>query len=88
MVQIHIVSKSYRLQGNQRRIESSGLPEAKKMTGSTFHSWCMELIMRYSDAFGLQGYSCIDEDDRETAIKLVIGRLYGGKKEIKLKGKN
>lgn len=70
------------------KIESSGLPEAKKMTGSTFHSWCMELIMRYSDAFGLQGYSCIDEDDRETAIKLVIGRLYGGKKEIKLKGKN
>lgn len=70
------------------KIESSGLPEAKKMTGSTFHSWCMELIMRYSEAFGLQGYSCIDEDDRETAIKLVIGRLYGGKKEIKLKGKN
>ena len=70
------------------KIESSGLPEAKRMTGSTFHSWCMELIMRYSDAFGLQGYSCIDEDDRETAIKLVIGRLYGGKKEIKLKGKN
>lgn len=70
------------------KIESSGLPAAKKMTGSTFHSWCMELIMKYSDAFGLQGYSCIDEDDRETAIKLIIGRLYGGKKEILLKGKN
>lgn len=70
------------------KIESSGLPVAKKMTGSTFHSWCMELIMKYSDAFGLQGYSCIDEDDRETAIKLIIGRLYGGKKEIKLKNKN
>lgn len=70
------------------KIESSGLPQAKQMTGSTFHSWCMEMIMRYSEAFGLQGYSCIDEDDRETAIKLVIGRLYGGKKEVKLNGKH
>lgn len=70
------------------KIESSGLPQAKQMTGSTFHSWCMEMIMRYSEAFGLQGYSCIDEDDRETAIKLVIGRLYGGKKEVKLSGKH
>lgn len=67
------------------KIESEGLPDAKRMSGSTFHSWCMELIMRYSEAFGLEGYSCIDEDDRETAIKLVIGRLYG-KKEVKLKG--
>ena len=49
------------------KIKSSGLPQAKQMTGSTFHSWCMEMIMRYSEAFGLQGYSCIDEDDRETA---------------------
>ena len=28
------------------KIESSGLPQAKQMTGSTFHSWCMEMIMR------------------------------------------
>ena len=47
------------------KIEGSNIPKVKNISGSTFHSWCMELITRYSVEFGLVGYSCIDEDDRE-----------------------
>lgn len=65
------------------KIEGANIPEAKQVSGSTFHSWCMELIMRYGKAFGLEGYSCIDEDDRESAIKIAIGTVYN-KKEIKI----
>lgn len=56
------------------------MPEAKQVSGSTFHSWCMDLITRYGSAFGLEGYSCIDEEDRESAISIAIGNLYNKKK--------
>ena len=52
------------------KIETDSIPEAKQISGSTFHSWCMELITRYGESFGMDGYSCIDEDDRESAIKI------------------
>lgn len=66
------------------KIEGHNIPEAKQISGSTFHSWCMELITRYGEAFGLEGYSCIDEDDRESAIKIAIGNVYK-KKELKIR---
>lgn len=65
------------------KIESSGNNNAKGLNGSTFHAWCMELIQHYPKAFGLEGFSCIDADDQETAFKLVMGRAYG-KQTIKL----
>jgi len=65
------------------KIESDGSNKAKGLSGSTFHAWCMELIQHYPKAFGLEGFSCIDADDQETAFKLVMGRAYG-KQTIKL----
>ena len=62
------------------KIEGTNMPEAKQVSGSTFHSWCMDLITRYGSAFGLEGYSCIDEEDRESAISIAIGNLYNKKK--------
>lgn len=64
------------------RIKNEGakMPEVKQVSGSTFHSWCMDLITRYGSAFGLEGYSCIDEEDRESAISIAIGNLYNKKK--------
>lgn len=58
------------------KIEANDIQEAKYITGATFHSWCMELITRYCKYFGLEGYSCIDEDDRESAINIAIGNFY------------
>ena len=65
------------------KIESSDNPQAKKLSGSTFHSWCMEIIHHYATAFGLEDYTCIDEEDRESAFKLIMGQVYG-KKNLKL----
>ena len=49
--------------------------------------WCMELIKRYPKAFGLKDYTCIDEDDQESAFKLLLGNLYNVKKSIKIQDK-
>lgn len=74
------------------KIEGSNIPKVKNISGSTFHSWCMELITRYSVEFGLVGYSCIDEDDRESALDISIGNCYKKKslevEEIKFKASN
>lgn len=68
------------------KTESDGDPKVKALKGSTFHSWCMELITKYPNAFGLKGYTCIDEDDRDSAFKLVMGQIFG-KKTIKIQSR-
>ena len=68
---------------NRIKIEGSNIPETKQISGSTFHSWCMELIKRYGKVLGLEGFSVIDEEDRESAIKIAIGTVYN-KKQLKI----
>ena len=68
------------------KTEAEGNPKAKALKGSTFHSWCMELITKYPNAFGLKGFTCIDEDDQVSAFKLVMGQIFG-KKTIKIKNR-
>jgi len=77
---LSFTKKSAQEIANRIKIEGAKMPEAKQVSGSTFHSWCMDLITRYGSAFGLEGYSCIDEEDRESAIDIVIGNLYNKKK--------
>ena len=77
---LSFTKKSAQEIANRIKIEGSKMPEAKQVSGSTFHSWCMDLITRYGSAFGLEGYSCIDEEDRESAISIAIGNLYNKKK--------
>lgn len=77
---LSFTKKSAQEIANRIKIEGAKMPEAKQVSGSTFHSWCMDLITRYGSAFGLEGYSCIDEEDRESAISITIGNLYNKKK--------
>ena len=77
---LSFTKKSAQEIANRIKIEGAKMPEAKQVSGSTFHSWCMDLITRYGSAFGLEGYSCIDEEDRESAISIAIGNLYNKKK--------
>ena len=53
------------------KIEATDLPAAKDLHGSTFHSWCMELIGKYSKEFGLEDYVGINAEDRLRAIESV-----------------
>ena len=54
------------------KIEGMEYPSVKDISGSTFHSWCMEIIHRYGKQLGLEDFGCIDEEDRNAAIKLAI----------------
>ena len=58
------------------KIEGMEYPSVKDISGSTFHSWCMEIIHRYGKQLGLEDFGCIDEEDRNAAIKLAIGTVY------------
>lgn len=67
------------------QIESENLPCAHDLSGSTFHSWCMELIHSYPQIFHLTGYTCMDDEDQVSAMKLCMGRVYN-KQKIIIKG--
>ncbi|MBR4809997.1 MAG: ATP-dependent helicase [Bacteroidales bacterium] len=54
------------------RIEAKHLPAAKELHGSTFHSWCMELIGKYAGELGLENYVGINAFDRFEAIGLIM----------------
>ncbi len=59
--------------------------EAKNLNGSTFHSWCNQLINRFPNLFGTNNYTIIDEDDQLSILKLVCGKNKLQFEEIKLK---
>ena len=53
------------------KTEAKNLPAAKRLRGSTFHSWCMDLIGKYAADLGLENYVGIDAFDRIKAISLI-----------------
>ena len=88
---IHLISKGYnpsRIKilsftkksaneiASRIKLEGRHNLESRRISGSTFHSWCMDIITKYGKFFGLEGYSCIDEEDRESAIKIAFGKVY------------
>lgn len=60
------------------RIKSS-IPNnhlSKNLTGRTFHSWCNEIIHTHPNYFPQSKFTLLDEDDRNSAIGLSIGRNF------------
>ena len=49
------------------------------ITGQTFHSWCMSIIKRYPNIFECSDATCLDEEDRESAVKLLCGNKFRDK---------
>lgn len=47
-----------------------------KTAGQTFHSWCMNIIKSNPNLFECYDYTCLDEEDRESAIKLLCGKKF------------
>lgn len=58
------------------RLQSSTVKDARQLSGLTFHSWCMQLIERNPGVFNFGHFTVIDEEDRESAFKLVCGRHF------------
>ena len=40
------------------------------LTGMTFHSFCLDLISRFPDVFGMSGYTLMDQDDQFTCMQM------------------
>jgi len=65
----------------------SQLPEstALSLKGSTFHSWCNQLIMRYPNLFGAVAYTVIDPDDQLAIMKMVCGDMQTEFSKLRIK---
>ncbi len=55
------------------KLEMSGVP-LEGLRGQTFHSWCMDIITNNPKVFMYHDYTLLDEDDRESCIKLLCGK--------------
>ena len=49
------------------------------LRGQTFHSWCMDIIMNNPKVFMHHEYTLLDEDDRESCMKLLCGKKFKDK---------
>lgn len=58
------------------RLQASSKQDARKLKGQTFHSWCMDMIEQNPSVFNFGKFTVIDEEDRESAFRLVCGRHF------------
>ncbi|MDE6682547.1 MAG: ATP-dependent helicase [Muribaculaceae bacterium] len=58
------------------RLQSSSQGDTRALKGQTFHSWCMEIIEHNPGVFNFGKFTVIDEEDRESAFRLVCGRHF------------
>lgn len=54
------------------------------VTGQTFHSWCMGIIKSHPNIFDCANSTCLDDDDRESAIKLLCGKKFRDKDDMRI----
>ena len=58
--------------------------QIKRLNGSTFHSWCMDLIKSNPNIFSHSDFTIIDRDDQISIFKLIYGRSKQSTDTIKL----
>ena len=56
------------------RVELALGAQAKGLRASTFHTFCMYLLRRIPNAFGLEQFSIIDRDDQMMLFRLIRGK--------------
>lgn len=56
------------------RVELALGEQAKGLRASTFHTFCMYLLRRVPQAFGLEQFSIIDRDDQMMMFRLIRGK--------------
>lgn len=59
--------------------------EGKGLNGSTFHSWCNQLINNYPNVFGTASFTIIDSDDQLSIMKMVCGNKSLQYKKLRIK---
>ena len=59
--------------------------QAQNLKGSTFHSWCNQLLTHFPNLFGTTSFTIIDEDDQVNIMKMICGKNYLQFKDIRIK---
>ena len=59
--------------------------QAQTLNGSTFHSWCNQLLTKYPNLFGTKSYTVIDSDDQVSIMKIICGNKSLAYEDIKIK---
>lgn len=59
--------------------------EAQALSGSTFHSWCNQLITNFPNLFGAASYTVIDADDQLSLMKMACGNEKDSYGQIRIK---
>lgn len=59
--------------------------EAQALNGSTFHSWCNQLITNFPNLFGAASYTVIDADDQLSLMKMACGNENTNYGKIRIK---
>lgn len=58
------------------RLQASTSKDARALRGQTFHSWCMGMIEQNPAVFNFGHFTVLDEEDCESAFRLVCGRHF------------
>ena len=68
------------------RLKSEVGPASYKVQAGTFHAFCLKVMRRIPNSFGIQGLNVIDVDDQNALMSLVRRRRLGkkGKETSKL----
>jgi DNA helicase-2/ATP-dependent DNA helicase PcrA len=61
--------------------------QAHQLKGSTFHSWCNQLLHHFPNLFGTSSFTVIDEDDQLSIMKMVCGKNSLQFKDVKIKAR-
>jgi DNA helicase-2/ATP-dependent DNA helicase PcrA len=66
----------------KNRLKSEVGPVSEKVQAGTFHAFCLKVMRRIPNSFGIQGLNVIDVDDQQALMSLVRSRKLGseGKK--------
>ncbi len=57
------------------------------ISGKTFHSWCTEIMKNNPVYFPQSTFTCLDEDDRESAMGVACGKYLRDKNDVKITAK-
>lgn len=59
--------------------------DVRSLNGSTFHSWCNQLIIKFPNLFGAANYTVIDPDDQLSLMKMACGTAKEDYSKTRLK---
>ncbi len=59
--------------------------DAQALNGSTFHSWCNQLITNFPNLFGAANFTVIDSDDQLSLMKMACGNENTGYGKMRIK---